>query len=72
MSKRADRPDKELVRDPAHYSLLREVEEIERAVVNLQQQKEKSVETCRALKRSVMILNEEIACKTNSLNIDNA
>ena len=48
-----------------------EVEEIEKVLKELEQQKRASVDATRTLKRAALTLKEEIATKVNSLNIDN-
>lgn len=52
--------------------LASEVEEIEKVVKELEEQKRVSLDAVRTLKRAALALQEDIDCKINSMNIDNA
>ena len=51
--------------------LYSEVEEIEKVIKDLEEQKRVSLDAVRTLKRAALALQEDIDCKLNSLNIDN-
>lgn len=67
---RSYRPNNELVRDPVQYKLVDEVKEIEDSVRFLQQHYAQSQQALKKLNRNQLILEEDIAIKTNSLQID--
>eukprot|EP00049_Salpingoeca_infusionum_P019166 m.360529 g.360529 ORF g.360529 m.360529 type:complete len:398 (-) comp19082_c0_seq1:401-1594(-) len=71
LTRRAARPNVEQVTDPAQLSLIREANEIERAMNDLREQLKQAESTLRALNRAVLDMEEDIACKTHSLNLDN-
>ncbi|XP_069766485.1 tektin-1 isoform X2 [Narcine bancroftii] len=67
---RAKRPNMELVRDPAQYRLISEVQEIIQSVDRLQATLGQAEAELRGLRRNQLALEEEIEIKTNSLYID--
>ena len=67
---RSYRPNNELVHDPVQYELVHEVREIEDSVQRLQDHYLQSNATLKRLNRNQLILEEDIAIKTNSLHID--
>lgn len=71
LNRRSQRPNNELVRDPVQYELVGEVKQIENTVKQLRERLKQSEETLKKLNRNELILNEDIAIKTNSLQIDN-
>lgn len=70
LQRRSQRPNVELVKDPAQYSLLKEVEAIEDAMEQLRAQITVAEDTLRGMRRAELQLEEDIAVKTKSLNID--
>lgn len=68
---RSNRPNNELVRDPAQYQLVDEVKEIELTVQKLQEHYLQSQATLKKLNRNKLVLEEDISVKTLSLSIDN-
>jgi hypothetical protein len=71
LDKRSVRPNVELVHDAAHIALVNEVSEIERALEQLQQNIDGCKSSIRGLIRAKQLLEEDIAVKTNSINLDN-
>ena len=67
---RSYRPNNELVCDQVQYSLVDEVKAIEESIQVLQQHFTASQETLKKLNRNKLILEEDIAIKSNSLQID--
>ena len=67
---RSERPNKELVRDPVQYGLVEEVEKIDQSVLKLQDHYLQSEATLKKLNCNQLVLEEDIAVKTNSLMID--
>eukprot|EP01147_Barroeca_monosierra_P004229 gene4229-6567_t len=71
LQKRNLRPDTELVRDPVQLTLSREVQEIEDSLNGLQREKADAEHTVLSLRRTVVELEDDVNCKTNTLNLDN-
>eukprot|EP00055_Hartaetosiga_balthica_P008292 m.30362 g.30362 ORF g.30362 m.30362 type:complete len:396 (-) comp6225_c0_seq1:4227-5414(-) len=71
LTRRSNRPQQELVRDPAHFTLLREVEEISATIQDLRKELKEEKQVLLSLNRTRLELEEDIACKKNSLNVDN-
>eukprot|EP00043_Microstomoeca_roanoka_P004143 m.47868 g.47868 ORF g.47868 m.47868 type:complete len:397 (+) comp12355_c1_seq1:159-1349(+) len=71
LTKRGARPDHELVKDPAQFTLIREVKEIEGAVEDLRCQRKDAESALLSLRRTAVELEEDVTCKTNTLNVDN-
>ena len=69
---RTNRPQIELVRDPAQYKLIQEVHEIEDAVRRLQERLNQSNKSLKDLDREKLILAKDIQVKTNTIQIDEA
>ena len=67
---RSQRPNNELVRDPVQYGLVGEVGEIGSSVETLKMRLADSESALKALNRNELTLNESIAVKTKSLEID--
>ncbi len=67
---RSGRPQRELVRDPTQYGLVEEVAEISQSLSALRTRLAESVNALKALLRSQLILEEDLAVKNNSLFID--
>ena len=67
---RSQRPNNELVRDPVQYGLVGEVGEIGGSVEALKTRLAESESALKALNRNELTLNESIAVKTKSLEID--
>jgi hypothetical protein len=72
LERRLQRPNIELVRDPAQHALVREVGELDQSIEQLNERLAQMQETLRGLLRSERALEEDISCKTNSINIDNS
>ncbi|EGD81899.1 hypothetical protein PTSG_02584 [Salpingoeca rosetta] len=70
--KRTLRPGHELVKDPAQATLSREVQEVQAAMGDLQAQKDSAEKALLSLRRTALELEEDVKCKTNTLNVDNA
>jgi len=70
LNTRSMRPNIELVRDPVQYGLVEEVGQITDSVEALSAKLNESIERLRNLERNKKALEEDIAVKTNSLNID--
>eukprot|EP00050_Salpingoeca_kvevrii_P002037 m.185850 g.185850 ORF g.185850 m.185850 type:complete len:403 (-) comp10522_c0_seq1:250-1458(-) len=71
LQKRSERPNVELVRDSAHTSLLKEVSAIEDTIEQLRSQLSVADASLRSLNRAALQLEEDLAIKTNSLNLEN-
>lgn len=69
---RSNRPHIELVRDPAQYKLIKEVQEIEDAIRRLQQRLNDSHRKLKDLDRDKLVLTKDIEVKTNTIRIDEA
>ncbi len=69
---RTNRPNIELVRDPAQYKLVQEVGEIEDSVRRLQERLNDSHRKLKDLDRNKLILEKDIQTKTNTIRIDEA
>lgn len=69
---RTNRPHVELVRDPAQYKLVQEVQEIEDSLRRLQDRLNESHRKLKELDRNKMILIKDIETKTNTVMIDEA
>lgn len=67
---RSHRPNTELVRDPVQYGLISEVGEIAGSVSQLQEKLGDSEGALKGLIRNQLTLEEDIAVKTNSLQMD--
>ena len=67
---RSRRPNTELVRDPVQYGLISEVGEISDSVSQLQEKLADSERALKELIRNQLTLEEDIAVKANSLQID--
>jgi len=72
LEKRQQRPNIELVRDPAQHALVSEVGALDLSVDQLQTKLADAEETLRALLRAENALHDDVAINTNSINIDNA
>lgn len=70
LSYRSHRPNNELVKDPVQYRLVEEVELLDQSVAQLQDHYLQSEATLKKLNRTQLVLEEDIAVKTNSLAID--
>jgi len=69
---RTNRPQIELVRDPAQYKLIQEVQEIEDSVRKLQDRLNDSHRKLKELDRNKLVLMKDIETKTNTICIDEA
>lgn len=69
---RTNRPQIELVRDPAQYKLVKEVQEIEDALRKLQERLNDSHRKLKDLDREKLLLVKDIDVKTNTIRIDEA
>lgn len=69
---RTNRPHIELVRDPAQYKLVQEVQEIEDSIRRLQQRLNESHKQLKDLDRNKLILLKDIEVKTNTIRVDEA
>lgn len=69
---RTNRPHIELVRDPAQYKLVQEVQEIEDSIRRLQQRLNESHKQLKDLDRNKLILIKDIEVKANTIRIDEA
>lgn len=69
---RTNRPQIELVRDPAQYKLVKEVQEIEDSVRRLQERLNDSHKKLKDLDRNKLILQTDIQVKTNTIRVDEA
>ena len=67
---RSHRPNTELVRDPVQYGLVDEVGEISGSVEHLQACLSDSEDALKGLIRVQLTLEEDIAVKSNTLNIE--
>lgn len=72
LERRQQRPNIELVKDPAQGALVQEVGTLDLSVEELQGRLQQAEETLRALLRSQGTLEADVACKVNSINIDNS
>jgi tektin-1 len=69
---RSNRPNIELVRDPAQYKLIKEVQEIEASISRLQERLNDSHRKLKNLDRDKLVLEKDIEVKTNTIRIDEA
>lgn len=69
---RSQRPQIELVRDPAQYKLIKEVREIESSLSRLQERLNDSHRKLKDLDRDKLLLVKDIEVKTNTVRIDEA
>jgi len=69
---RTNRPQVELVRDPAQYKLVQEVQEIEESIRRLQDRLNESHRRLKELDRNRLVLVKDIETKTNTLCVDEA
>lgn len=69
---RTNRPHVELVRDPAQYKLVQEVQEIEDSLRRLQDRLNESHRKLKELDRNKLVLVKDIETKTNTVLIDEA
>ena len=69
---RTNRPHIELVRDPAQYKLVKEVQEIEDSIRRLQERLNHSHRKLKDLDRNKLILLKDIEVKANTIRIDEA
>jgi chromosome segregation ATPase len=69
---RTNRPHIELVRDPAQYKLVQEVQEIEDSIRRLQQRLNESHKQLKDLDRNKLTLIKDIEVKANTIRIDEA
>ncbi len=69
---RTNRPQIELVRDPAQYKLVQEVQEIENSIRKLQDRLNESHRKLNELDRNKLVLLKDIETKTNSICVDEA
>jgi tektin-1 len=67
---RTNRPQIELVRDPAQYKLVQEVQEIEDSVRRMQERLNQSNRKLKDLDREKLVLLKDIDVKTNTIRID--
>lgn len=72
LERRQQRPNIELVKDSAQGALVREVGTLDLSVEELRARLQQAEETLRALLRSQGTLEADVACKGNSINIDNS
>ena len=69
---RSNRVNIELVRDPAQYKLIKEVQEIEDSISRLQERLNDSHRQLKNLDRDKLVLEKDIEVKTNTVRIDEA
>ncbi len=69
---RTNRPQIELVRDPAQYKMVKEVHEIEDSLRKLQERLNDSHRKLKDLDREKLILLKDIDVKANTIRIDEA
>ena len=69
---RTNRPQVELVRDPAQYKLVQEVQEIEESIRRLQDRLNDSHRRLKELDRNRLVLVKDIETKTNTICVDEA
>jgi len=69
---RTNRPQVELVRDPAQYKLVQEVQEIEESIRRLQDRLNESHRRLKELDRNRLVLVKDIETKTNTICVDEA
>jgi tektin-1 len=70
LDSRTQRPNIELVRDPAQYKLIKEVQETEDSVKQLSEKLRMSHSKLKDLDRNKLILEMDIQTKTNTIAID--
>ncbi|RNA34799.1 Tektin-1 [Brachionus plicatilis] len=69
---RTNRPEIELVRDPAQYKMVKEVHEIEDSIRRLQERLNESHKKLKDLDRNKLLILKDIDVKTNTIRIDEA
>jgi hypothetical protein len=69
---RTNRTHVELVRDPAQYKLIQELNELEESIRNLQDRLNDSHRSLKNLDRDKLILVKDIETKSNTIRIDEA
>jgi len=69
---RTNRAHIELVRDPAQYKLIQELNELEESIRNLQDRLNDSHRNLKNLDRDKLLLLKDIETKTNTIRIDEA
>jgi hypothetical protein len=69
---RTNRPHIELVRDPAQYKLVKEVQEIEDSMRRLQERLNESHKKLKDLDRDKLVLMKDIEVKANTIRLDEA
>lgn len=69
---RTNRPHIELVRDPAQYKLVKEVQEIEDSIRRLQERLNESHKKLKDLDRDKLVLMKDIEVKANTIRLDEA
>ncbi|CAF0748814.1 unnamed protein product [Brachionus calyciflorus] len=69
---RTNRPEIELVRDPAQYKMVKEVQEIEDALRRLQERLNESHKKLKDLDRNKLLILKDIQVKDNTIRIDEA
>ena len=69
---RTNRPHIELVRDPAQYKLVKEVQEIEDSIRRLQERLNESHRKLKDLDRDKLVLLKDIEVKANTIQLDEA
>lgn len=69
---RTNRPHIELVRDPAQYKLVKEVQEIEDSIRRLQERLNESHKKLKDLDRDKLVLMKDVEVKTNTIRLDEA
>lgn len=67
---RTNRPEIELVRDPAQYKMVKEVHEIEDSIRRLQERLNESHKKLKDLDRNKLLIIKDIDIKTNTIRID--
>lgn len=69
---RTNRAHIELVRDPAQYKLIQELNELEESIRNLQERLNDTHRSLKNLDRDKLLLLKDIETKTNTIRIDEA
>lgn len=69
---RTNRPHIELVRDPAQYKLVKEVQEIEDSIRRLQERLNQSHHKLKDLDRDKLVLLKDVDVKANTIRLDEA
>jgi hypothetical protein len=69
---RTNRPHIELVRDPAQYKLVKEVQEIEDSIRRLQERLNESHKKLKDLDRDKLVLMKDVEVKANTIRLDEA